>query len=864
MAEDRVAQLLSLLVKHLVPDAAAQPRTLDHAARILGSSIANTPVPADELSVTEALKKRLVWQGQPQSAVALAELVARLRRSRCLRRPWSLLYLLGALAQGGRGDAQQPEGDSSDASLSAASVSLSGLPVKQQPLLPLAQQALQAQQAPLAGSGAPDAQPLPLPLVEEGGSAKGVSGAVPRFACLAYDKSEGPHVSESDVVRDMLYALQGVPSQTLVLSQGPHSHYVLSPTVGAPQRLRDLVARVCEVGWLYGRVCEAIEGAGPGVAQQGLASALQRERAEYLRLVAVLDAARCDSGGSGGSDGPEGLTAHRLLVWLHEAARRMHVLAMVADAARGGLKGGELVTAVHAFARHGDPLVRAVASEATAAAAAPLGAMAARWVCEGVLDDPHDEFYVAADPTVPPERAWRDRYALRGAMLPAYVPPALARRVLVAGKSINFIRQQCGDARWAVDPAVARELALAAGGAGAAYGDTARLARAVDAAAGLAGRHLLGLLLQRFHLMRHAAALRRYLLLGQGDFVQCLMDAVARELSQPAGALYRHSLVPVLEGAVRGSNAQYEDADVLGRLDVCLAEPAARAGLSGWEAFSLTYRVDAPVNAVLTPAVMEAHQRLFAFLWGVRRAGHLLCAAWRRHTWAARALVASGALPADAQAALGAANSVRREMAHLVATLERYVADDVVEPAWQRWAAAVAGAASLDEAAAAQQAYVGRVLEGALLGPGCAELAAAAGALVRACVALCEDHEAFVGACEREAERLEVDGATDEEADEAFALLCRESAARFREAGARYRAMLARFAWGLGQRARDDAGVRSLVLGLDFNGFYASQATAQRPSLPVGDSFIAAPDDDQQQQQQQQQGLPLKQQQQQQ
>ena len=39
-------------------------------------------------------------------------------------------------------------------------------------------------------------------------------------------------------------------------------------------------------------------------------------------------------------------------------------------------------------------------------------------------------------------------------------------------------------------------------------------------------QHLLSVLIEKYHLMDHLQALKRYLLLGQGDFVQCLMDSL--------------------------------------------------------------------------------------------------------------------------------------------------------------------------------------------------------------------------------------------------------------------------------------------------------------------------------------------------
>lgn len=51
-----------------------------------------------------------------------------------------------------------------------------------------------------------------------------------------------------------------------------------------------------------------------------------------------------------------------------------------------------------------------------------------------------------------------------------------------------------------------------------------RLQAMVDAAYMDTSRHLLSILSTRYKFLEHLRALRRYLLLGQGDFILCLMD----------------------------------------------------------------------------------------------------------------------------------------------------------------------------------------------------------------------------------------------------------------------------------------------------------------------------------------------------
>ena len=135
--------------------------------------------------------------------------------------------------------------------------------------------------------------------------------------------------------------------------------------------------------------------------------------------------------------------------------------------------------------------------------------------------------------------------------------------------------------------------------------------------------HLLNLLRTKFNFVGHLAALKRYLLLGQGDFIHQLMldiqyvewggvalvaqakvemsclgnDTVEgpngddgvytcvscgrhyiihvlhfrADLSRPGQQLYQHTLAAYLESAVRTTSAQHDDKEILERLDVrCL------------------------------------------------------------------------------------------------------------------------------------------------------------------------------------------------------------------------------------------------------------------------------------------------------
>lgn len=175
--------------------------------------------------------------------------------------------------------------------------------------------------------------------------------------------------------------------------------------------------------------------------------------------------------------------------------------------------------------------------------------------------------------------------------------------------------------------------------------------------------HLLDIVMSQQGLPRHLAAIKRYLLLGQGDFVRVLLDAAQPELDrgakevsqytlqarkrggksvwggkraaeQPSGCgrlgspcygrcpgrlvaaqhaapssphpstSRLHFLQGHLDAALR-SCAAGEDPEVLRRVDVRLPPGKVLEGDRGWDVFSLQYHVDGPLGAVLSPEAMQ-------------------------------------------------------------------------------------------------------------------------------------------------------------------------------------------------------------------------------------------------------------------
>jgi gamma-tubulin complex component 3 len=186
-------------------------------------------------------------------------------------------------------------------------------------------------------------------------------------------------------------------------------------------------------------------------------------------------------------------------------------------------------------------------------------------------------------------------------------------------------------------------------------------------------------LFEKYQFYNHCRAIRKYLLLGQGDFIQNLMDSLVSELSKPAGQLYKYTLLGVLETAVRSSNAYFTDSQFLDRLDVKLLE--ASPGDNGWDIFSLDYKVDAPINTVLTPETIQGYMKIFNLLWKLKRVEHALNKTWVQQTSFKNELHSLREIRSD----LHKCNLLRSEMFHFISNLHSYLQVEVIESEWKKF-----------------------------------------------------------------------------------------------------------------------------------------------------------------------------------
>lgn len=681
-------------------------------------------ISADSNHAHDLIKKKLV-QTNPSAALRFTNLYTRLLSVPVLQQKWAILYLLYQLADSPDPDEPLP--------LEAVKQVVENRRVealrrehKEQSPKPSRSASRQDEQFQEAFQ--PNGiQSFPPEEARKGPPESTTDGAETELSHtregtskskLPLDSHNELDPTEASLLRDLPFTLQGLSSTTLPFA----SETSLKLPSTLPPPLISLLHNIAEPSLLYKNLAEWVKTPAGGLLGQSLRAAVNGELRAYLSLVATLEGqirralSFIDESASRGGIGRAGVTLKRCVVWTREATMGLRLLSLIAEESKSK-KGGQLISLIHGFSTsHGDPIVAAFSERLLGSVTRPFYDILRHWIYDGELQDPFREFFVKEQDQNDGERqdlkdrglssVWNDKYEVEKGMIPSIITDDFAQKVFLIGKSLNFIRHSCGDAPWVDDYSKSSSKELR-------YGDTATLEAWIDEAYKTTMKRLMDLMANKFHLFTHLKALKSYLLLGQGDFIALLMESLAANLDRPAGAQYRHTLTAQLEHAIRGSNAQYDSSEVLRRLDARMLQLSH--GDIGWDCFTLEYKVDAPVDVVVTEWGNKQYLKVFNFLWKIKRVEFALSSTWRKCMTGARGVLQT--IEPGVVEAWKSTRGVLAEMIHFVGQLQYYILFEVIESSWDELQKGIAKEdCTLDDIIRAHSKFLNSITRKGLLG----------------------------------------------------------------------------------------------------------------------------------------------------
>lgn len=513
--------------------------------------------------------------------------------------------------------------------------------------------------------------------------------------------------SEKALLRELIYSFQGIEGTMLKVNH-QSGRFNLSEVYrqNFSPSVVQISLRLAELGWLFSQVnefCERMaEERDIGLTAQSFVTALKNELAEFYRLLSTLEGQLQDSVST--------LSLQHLLVWTLEPMNRMKLLVSIVQTCQG-LRGGALISTIYSYLHHGDTPSSETVHALLCTVCKPMYLMVLRWISDGTLEDPFNEFFIASDSKIHGDLLWHEKYSIRHSMIPKFLSLAWVKKILATGKNINYLHEVCKD----TTPISGRDIvkenlnATSPESIFASAQSDSLLHSTIQRAYRDTSSHVLSVLFTRYKLLDHMSAMRKYLLLGQGDIIRYLLELLEEELCQSASTLFPHTLAGILETAIRSTNARFEDPEILERLDVRLLD--TQPGDIGWDVFSLDYKVAGPIGTVFGPKVMNQYLMLFNALWRAKRIEWLLSCVWRDQTVLAKM---TKTVP-ELRPLLHIANLLCSEMIHFIHQLAYYITFEVMECSWDILIKQLKKAESLDEVIEAHEEFLQTLLRQALL-----------------------------------------------------------------------------------------------------------------------------------------------------
>ncbi|CAI9736832.1 gamma-tubulin complex component 3 homolog [Octopus vulgaris] len=318
------------------------------------------------------------------------------------------------------------------------------------------------------------------------------------------------------------------------------------------------------------------------------------------------------------------------------------------------------------------------------------------------------QFFVACNPKIGVD-VWRSKYMLRTAMIPSFISTEQAEKILNAGKSIKFLHCVCNEQTPAKGQQAVQEINVKQAESMFTQNTNSSFQQMIDEVYVETSRRLLDCMHKNYKFMDHLKALRRYLLFGQGDFITHLMCLLETELAKPANTLYPHNLTGILEAAVRATNAQFDDSDILDRLDVKMMEVSSQD--TGWDVFSLYYHVDGPIKTVFYDECVIMYLKAFNFLWRAKRMEHILATVWKGLLFNAKSY---RQLP-ELKNPLHRCHVQCSKMVQFISQLQYYINFEVLECSWDKLVNEVKKSKDLNDIIKAHDLFLEEITTGCLL-----------------------------------------------------------------------------------------------------------------------------------------------------
>ena len=453
-------------------------------------------------------------------------------------------------------------------------------------------------------------------------------------------------IIEKDIINDLIYTLEGINGK-YISYDAKEDAFILNKLMPWSEEIYNIVNSICELGWLYKKIKEYLylfkaEKASNSQFIQSFIFSVQKELDEYFKLISFFK--KMNNSQKGGKK----LNLKKLFLWSLEPKQKLKWIATVCETCCN-LKGAAIFSQIYSLNNYlgCNTYLKNILKEVSK----PFLTFILNWIKYGNLEDPYKEFFVDIIDGINNDDIWNLKYQLIAKNVPNFMKRDKTIKIFEVGKGIHFLKNYCKEKfnlsnlkenlnnminmnennpkkndeknhseidslsdcynfiNYLFDNSKDKEIS-----------DISLIKviyKHIDLIHSLINEQVIKIIFDKFKFISNLESINRYLLLGQGDMMQTLIESLFEELEKPANTILKHNLEPHLDTAIKASNSDIKDSENIKKLNLILLN--ASQGDIGWDIFCFEYNVELPLSVIFKSKLLRDYQKIFLFFWKIKR-----------------------------------------------------------------------------------------------------------------------------------------------------------------------------------------------------------------------------------------------------
>lgn len=433
-------------------------------------------------------------------------------------------------------------------------------------------------------------------------------------------------LSDAIIIKDLIFVLQGLDGSFLKYNRS-HKQYEFTPNnrsiISFKSKSQEILTyKLSETGFLFKRITSEIAQIQAINTKKSLIKTyfielISQETNRFYTIVNSLESQLSLS-----EKMPcKPLSLKSLIIMINQEHERLKWVNILWDSAiNSGYMGCQILNAIYQFYLTADSVQKLFFYQLLSHIIKPLFVYITHWISFGEIKDNYLEFFIEENnevikKTVKNEENvvkfnfWQDKFTINIEKTPSFWSFSMINRILTCGKTAYFLRFLCRKYDFQVSSNIFPFDSNWTSGFETWLND--KLIQL--------NSQLKITLFNEFLFIEELHLLKGYLLMGDGFFIDLLLNELKDELKKPCNQIYRHIMMGKLEKTLKKTVQKAKiRKQLLERLNIIYIKRSSIIDI-GWDLFSLDLNFTEPLNQLITENERNIYSKIFNFLIKIKK-----------------------------------------------------------------------------------------------------------------------------------------------------------------------------------------------------------------------------------------------------